>query len=362
MGEQKITDWDDAGHAESTQKEQGAINAENEKQVSGKQVSRKWKLATVILACMLTVSAGVHIWSFTRFQPMQDGSAGQNDSELQSMQMQGDLQEAEGQQMQDIQEEQSGQAALLESIYLENGDHVSILPVVDTGGKNLSGPPIEKEMNLLVYLSDSCGGCLGSMGTLRDLMGVFGTDEIGYAYLYSNSVPRNVEEKYGISREYCYCLDENLMLATSLPTFYLVDGKGTVVFRTDKLELIIQKLIAMEIVPQEKLIEQADAYLLERYFQAESDKQQIIYFAMKGCGDCEAADELIDSEEVGERYDVVRIYRDKTEEEGEAGDDFGLFREVYGISWYPSFEILRGSEREFVGEVSLGELERILMR
>ncbi len=333
MGEQKITDWDDAGHAESTQKEQGAINAENEKQVSGKQVSRKWKLATVILACMLTVSAGVHIWSFTRFQPMQD-----------------------------IQEEQSGQAALLESIYLENGDHVSILPVVDTDGKNLSGPPIEKEMNLLVYLSDSCGGCLGSMDTLRDLMGVFGTDEIGYAYLYSNSVPRNLEEKYGISREYCYCLDENLMLATSLPTFYLVDGEGTVVFRTDKLELIIQKLIALEIVPQEKLVEQADAYLLERYFQAESDKQQIIYFAMKGCGDCEAADELIDSEEVGERYDVVRIYRDKTEEEGEAGDDFGLFREVYGISWYPSFEILRGSEREFVGEVSLGELERILMR
>lgn len=333
MGEQKITDWDDAGHAESTQKEQGAINAENEKQVSGKQVSRKWKLATVILACMLTVSAGVHIWSFTRFQPMQD-----------------------------IQEEQSGQAALLESIYLENGDHVSILPVVDTGGKNLSGPPIEKEMNLLVYLSDSCGGCLGSMDTLRDLMGVFGTDEIGYAYLYSNSVPRNLEEKYGISREYCYCLDENLMLATSLPTFYLVDGEGTVVFRTDKLELIIQKLIALEIVPQEKLVEQADAYLLERYFQAESDKQQIIYFAMKGCGDCEAADEVIDSEEVGERYDVVRIYRDKTEEEGEAGDDFGLFREVYGISWYPSFEILRGSEREFVGEVSLGELERILMR
>ena len=152
------------------------------------------------------------------------------------------------------------------------------------------------------------------------------------------------------------------MLATSLPTFYLVDGEGTVVFRTDKLELIIQKLIALEIVPQEKLVEQADAYLLERYFQAESDKQQIIYFAMKGCGDCEAADELIDSEEVGERYDVVRIYRDKTEEEGEAGDDFGLFREVYGISWYPSFEILRGSEREFVGEVSLGELERILMR
>ena len=333
MGEQKITDWDAAGHAESTQKEQGAINAENEKQVSGKQVSRKWKLATVILACMLTVSAGVHIWSFTRFQPMQD-----------------------------IQEEQSGQAALLESIYLENGDHVSILPVVDTDGKNLSGPPIEKEMNLLVYLSDSCGGCLGSMDTLRDLMGVFGTDEIGYAYLYSNSVPRNLEEKYGISREYCYCLDENLMLATSLPTFYLVDGEGTVVFRTDKLELIIQKLIALEIVPQEKLVEQADAYLLERYFQAESDKQQIIYFAMKGCGDCEAADELIDSEEVGERYDVVRIYRDKTEEEGEAGDDFGLFREVYGISWYPSFEILRGSEREFVGEVSLGELERILMR
>jgi thiol-disulfide isomerase/thioredoxin len=264
--------------------------------------------------------------------------------------------------MQDIQEEQSGQAALLESIYLENGDHVSILPVVDTDGKNLSGPPIEKEMNLLVYLSDSCGGCLGSMDTLRDLMGVFGTDEIGYAYLYSNSVPRNLEEKYGISREYCYCLDENLMLATSLPTFYLVDGEGTVVFRTDKLELIIQKLIALEIVPQEKLVEQADAYLLERYFQAESDKQQIIYFAMKGCGDCEAADELIDSEEVGERYDVVRIYRDKTEEEGEAGDDFGLFREVYGISWYPSFEILRGSEREFVGEVSLGELERILMR
>ncbi len=333
MGEQKITDWDDAGHAESTQKEQGAINAENEEQVSGKQVSRKWKLATVILACMLTVSAGVHIWSFTRFQPMQD-----------------------------IQEEQSGQAALLESIYLENGDHVSILPVVDTDGKNLSGPPIEKEMNLLVYLSDSCGGCLGSMDTLRDLMGVFGTDEIGYAYLYSNSVPRNLEEKYGISREYCYCLDENLMLATSLPTFYLVDGEGTVVFRTDKLELIIQKLIALEIVPQEKLVEQADAYLLERYFQAESDKQQIIYFAMKGCGDCEAADELIDSEEVSERYDVVRIYRDKTEEEGEAGDDFGLFREVYGISWYPSFEILRGSEREFVGEVSLGELERILMR
>lgn len=35
---------------------------------------------------------------------------------------------------------------------------------------------------------------------------------------------------------------------------------------------------------------------------------------------------------------------------------------MYGTCWYPGFEILRGSEREFVGEVSLEGLERILMK
>lgn len=324
---------DSQNFAASTQNGKGSMNIKEENRVSG-----KWKTAAMLLTCALTVSVGTHIWNFTKSQRMQNIPEVRSDRES-----------------------QSGQTGLVESVYLENGDSVSILPVIDANGESLSGPAIEKDMNLLVYLSDSCGGCIGSMGTLRDMMGVFGTDEIGYAYLYSNSIPRNLEEKYGISREFCYCLDENLMLATSLPTFYLVDGEGTVVFRTDKLELIIQKLIAMEILPQEKLIEQADSYLLERYFQTESDKQQIIYFAMKGCGDCEAADELIDSADVRGRYEVVRIYRDKAEDDGEIGDGCGLFREVYGISWYPSFEILRGSEREFVGEVSLEELERILM-
>lgn len=339
MKKQNDTNQNDVDKAECTLNIKNALNAG-----SGNYVSRKWKTAAMILAFALTVSAGIHIWSFAELQ-----------------QMQGDFQSMQGQQPQSGQDSQGGQTGLSESIYLENGDSISILPVIDTNGESLNGPPIEKNMNLIVYLSDSCGGCLDSMRALRDIMGVFGMDEMGYAYLYSNSIPRNLEEKYGIPREFCYCLDENLALAASLPTFYLIDGDGIVVFRTDKLELIVQKLIAMEVLPQEKLIEYADAYLLERYFQAESDKQQIIYFAMKGCSDCEAADQLINSAAVREHFDVVRIYRDKAENEGEIGDDSGLFRQVYGITWYPSFEILRGSEREFVGEVSLEELERILM-
>ncbi|MCM1538595.1 MAG: thioredoxin family protein [bacterium] len=303
----------------------------------------RWKIVAVLSACALVISIGFHIWEIVKLQKLQNVQIGQSITA-----------EQDGTEMQE-------QSVLVESFYLENGDHVSTLPVINAEGVNLSGLPIEKSMNLVVYLSDSCGGCLSSMGTLRDMMGVFGEEEMGYAYLYSNSVPRNLEEKYGISREFCYCLGENLMLATSLPTFYLVDGDGIVIFSTDKLELVIQKLLAMEIMPQEKLIEQADAYLLERYF-TESDRSKIIYFAMKGCGDCEAADELIDTTAAQERYEMVRIYKDRTEEDGEIGDDFGLFREVYGIVWYPSFEILRGAEREFVGEVSLEELESILMK
>lgn len=295
-----------------------------------------WKTAAIVLMCALVVSGGFHVWEVIRLQEMRNSR------------------QVEGGQM------IRGQDVLIESIYLENGDNVRKLPVIDADGDSLSGILLEKDMNVVVYLSDSCGGCINSMGTLRDIMGVFGEEEIGYAYIYSNSIPRNLEEKYGISREFCYCLGENLMLATSLPTFYLADGEGTVLFQTDKLELIIQKLLAMEILPQEKLIEQADTYLLSRYVTEESERQAIIYFAMKGCADCEAADELIDTRAIQERYEIVRIYRD-TQEEGEIGDDCGLFRQVYGIVWYPSFEILRGTESEFVGEVGLEELERILL-
>ncbi|MBD5468587.1 MAG: hypothetical protein HDR21_10600 [Lachnospiraceae bacterium] len=306
--------------------------------------NNNWKMVTILLACALAISVGLHIWGLVRY------------SKVQNMQTARDGAVVQGEQA--AQEE----ALLIESIYLENGDNVHELPVINADGVNLSGLTVEKDMNLVVYLSDSCAGCINSMGTLRDIMGVFGEDEMGYAYIYSNSVPRNLEEKYGISREFCYCLGENLMLATSLPTFYLVDGDGIVVFSTDKLELITQKLLAMEILPQETLIKQADAYLTARYFSGESDRYKMIYFAMKGCGDCEAADELVNAEAIRERYEIVRIYRDKSEVDGEIDDENGLFRQVYGIVWYPSFEILRGTEREFVGEVSLEELERILLK
>lgn len=251
-------------------------------------------------------------------------------------------------------------AVLKESIYLQNGDSVNDLPMIDSNGNAIEQLPIDKEYNLVVYLSDSCRGCIESLGTLKDIRGVFGENEMGYAYLYYGAIPRNIEDKYGIPKEDCYLIGEDMMLATSLPTFYLVDQDGIVFFTTTELETMIEKITLMEILPQEQLVEQANEYLLAQYFDMESDREKIIYFAMQGCSDCAKADEIINREEIQQRYEVVRIYRESSEDTEFIVDKAQLFRNIYGIEWYPSFEIIRGESSEFVGEVSLEELEAIL--
>ena len=104
-------------------------------------------------------------------------------------------------------------------------------------------------------------------------------------------------------------------------------------------------------------MQMADNYLKEKYQSGE--KPLLVYFAMDGCSDCEAANPIIEGEKIQDKYQVVTIYREKDKGK-EIIDTYSLLKRVYEITWYPSFVIL-DKETRIIGETPLQELETLLL-
>lgn len=249
----------------------------------------------------------------------------------------------------------------VEPIILQYGNTIQDLPLKNKDGETVDQISLEHEVNLVIYLSDTCKSCMDVMETLKEIRSIFGEEELGYAYVYVNRIPANIGEKYAVPREECYSLDQQMLIATSLPTFYIVDREGKIEYITIDLSLAIEKLVNMELVDKETLMKRADCYLLENYFDSTISKDKLVYFEMEGCQDCEAANEVIDTAEIQERYEILRIYTYMTDNSELFIDRYELYKIVYGLDWYPSFRVLRGNESELIGEVSIEELRNILL-
>ncbi|MBQ7954610.1 MAG: hypothetical protein IJ282_02560 [Lachnospiraceae bacterium] len=220
--------------------------------------------------------------------------------------------------------------------------------------------PHEKDLNLCIYLSGQCKGCVEFLEEFSKIRDVLGENTISYSFIFTSSLPRNIEE-YGVDKEMCYRPLDNILLATSTPTFFLINQDGIVEFTTIEFDLMLEKIVGFEGFDIEEAKSNATEYILEKYCSDETNKKKLVYFAMKGCPDCEEADKVIESTEIVSVYDVTKIYAWNFSEANYICDNYNLFQHIYELNWYPSFLIWKDGLPQILGEMSNQELrERLL--
>lgn len=247
-----------------------------------------------------------------------------------------------------------------DAIPLEYGDSIQKFQVSDSAGETLSSlPDSKKDYSVVFYLSATCHGCTDILGNFDRIQSIFGQEKLDYYYLWTDGIPDTMLKEYSIDEQLCYSMGTE-RLATSMPTFYIVDGDMNVEFTTIDASLLVEKLVKLDIFSKEELVDNANRYLGDCLLD-DSVSDHLVYFAMEGCPDCEAVNPFIESDEITKIYDVLKIYKYDDLEEGRLKDNFGIFKEVYGISWYPSFLVFHDGDFEFIGEISIDELEKVLL-
>ena len=147
-----------------------------------------------------------------------------------------------------------------------------------------------------------------------------------------------------------YSLKGKTKLSTSTPTYYILDESNTIVFKDTNRENLLKKISDLGLVSSSTLIANANRYISENFFDGNSDKRKVLYFYMPGCPDCEAANTLLRENDLDEKFDIAYVYKYDTTDSSKVIDKDKLFANVYGITWYPSFLVLTGSDYRLVGE------------
>ena len=248
-----------------------------------------------------------------------------------------------------------------EVIRMDYGDAFTELKVKDAAGKVLNHFPSQQKAQIVVYLSDTCKTCINILKNMNCVEKVLGTQKVSYMILWKDQIPEKLVNQYDVDLNSCYSL-ENTELATSTPTIYLLDSDGKVSFSNIDFQLVIEKIIEMDLIPKKNLLENANEYVKSNFLKKNSDKVQILYFAMEGCPDCEKADKIVSQRQITDKFDVNRLYRFDDEKEEVLKDVYGVFRQVYGIQWYPSFVIFKNNGIKIIGETPESKLEAEILK
>ena len=87
----------------------------------------------------------------------------------------------------------------------------------------------------------------------------------------------------------------------------------------------------------------------------------MVYFSMDGCPDCIEADKVLEKESLLDLFSVHRIYREKDPSEERKIDTFSLYKQIYGIDWYPTFLHLSDNGYALIGKTPTDQLEKSLL-
>lgn len=247
-------------------------------------------------------------------------------------------------------------------VNLEFGDSMSGFRVADANGELLEQLPESDKYSIVFYLSDSCGTCMDILKNFNKIESILGKEDINYIVLWTKEIPVKILDKYHVDSSFCYSLLGETQFATSTPSFFILDNKQEVVFSTVDAQNLISKIALLDIVSTEQLKENTIDYIKENVLSPDSDKKQIVYFEMEGCPDCKAANEVIESEEIADAFEIIRIYKYDDKDADRVKDDYGLYKLGLDIQWYPSFLVFEENDVRFVGEVPIEELKNNLMK
>lgn len=183
-------------------------------------------------------------------------------------------------------------STLPDMLYYEYGDNFDPPIVYLDGDMSVNGFSTS-QYTLVLYLSPTCGSCVDTIRNANKVMSILGDDLLNYLFIFEEEVPENLIKKYQLPSEYV-AMSAGHRLSQSVPTFFIIDPNGDVFFKSIDFSSAIEKLFKMNLFNKDQLISNANSYL--RSILPKSTKKTMVYFSMRGCGDCSEVDSLIDSD------------------------------------------------------------------
>lgn len=243
-------------------------------------------------------------------------------------------------------------------VLLSYGDDINKMDINKFDKTKATLLPSDTKYLLVIYLDSKCGSCYKQLETFERYEELL-KKQIEVALLWGNGIPNQNYEKYGIKESNVFYLDGNKTLSES-PSAYIINSKGNIVFTTSDMKKIMEKIIKMEDINVQESVLNSNNYLKDM-IQEDNSKTDMIYFAMEGCKDCEAANQIID-EDITTIYNIEKIYTENDYGSEQFVDLNDIFATLYDISWYPSFLIIEDNQNyRIVGETPIDKLKEALL-
>lgn len=244
--------------------------------------------------------------------------------------------------------------------YLNCKDNISTLNVMRSNSTKMVWD--NKNYKIVVFLSDGSDNCLSNLPILKEIREIYCKNQgIELMLLWENKIPEKETKKYDLY-DNSYSLG-NVRISPSLNTIFIVDQNNNVVFVDSKgYKNAISFLSKKNLTNKEKLISNANDFIVHNIVKNSTGLQNLIYFSMPGCKDCKEATPKIYTPEITKKFNITRIERDKNAAKGDIVDKLSIFKDVYDIHWYPSFLIIHSNGKwDMVRKIDVQQLQHAIL-
>ncbi|MBO1721087.1 TlpA family protein disulfide reductase [Extibacter sp. GGCC_0201] len=243
-------------------------------------------------------------------------------------------------------------------LIIKYGDDFSKIRLLDANNEEEYLTAKDK-FRLVFVMSSACGTCKRQLETVEKFekfysqyldVSIVWEDKIAdESILKQNKIEEDSNYKLGIDR-----------ISTMTPTALIVNPDNKVIFVSTEMENIADKLNQLDGVSKETVRNNVCQYFQEKN---KTSKQELIYFALKGCQDCDAADNVIfNDDELMKKYEITKIFDSGSYGEEEEVDIDNIYLSIFDIDWYPSFLLIdKESGHKLIGETGVQQLKSILM-
>lgn len=188
------------------------------------------------------------------------------------------------------------------------------------------------EYKLIIYSAPYCSSCMKEISYIKQTMAILNGNGLE-SLLLLNEEPKvkNISEIFQGIEELSY-VNDDVKVNNSFPYYFLVKDEN-VIFSTNDMGLMIEKIFDSNIVNIDKCVESANEYLTAKYSDSDSDLL-IVALLKTNISDKEILTQY-STEATDSNYKIIPIYDKTSQSTNSIIDMYNLFARIYQVNEYP---------------------------
>lgn len=180
----------------------------------------------------------------------------------------------------------------VEQLQFAVGDHLTGQTIADEDRGELDIGSIPGGDRLVIFAWDRCGDCRGAYDSYRLLFALYDSPELNIVFVWDDKIPRADLEAMGVGPGNSYSAMGRCKFTDWVPSYFLLDGGGT----------LVQKETSLEVMA---------AYLQERYpvnpqaLAVLYPDVELLVLGVDRCGSCKELKESLTAE--GKPFQYVLV-------------------------------------------------------